>query len=153
MPNLNDVYRKFGEVAEAAQLVETELGNLAFWRQATQAGLLAESNSALAKQLLDKVNKQTSGQLVKQLERRGHSYAEIEADLAKALIERNRLFHSYYREHNLRRNSSSGCQVMLDDLKRMHDTILKAYKGVLLLSGVDLEILEHFSLPKEHLKL
>jgi hypothetical protein len=26
MPSLDDVYRKFGEAAEAAQLVETELG-------------------------------------------------------------------------------------------------------------------------------
>jgi hypothetical protein len=28
MPTLNEVYRKFGEVAEAAQLLETELGNM-----------------------------------------------------------------------------------------------------------------------------
>jgi hypothetical protein len=28
MPTLDDVFRKFGETAEAAQLLETELGNL-----------------------------------------------------------------------------------------------------------------------------
>lgn len=28
MPGLDDIYRKFGEAAEAAQLLETELGNM-----------------------------------------------------------------------------------------------------------------------------
>jgi hypothetical protein len=28
MPTLDDIYRKFGEVSEAAQLVETELGTM-----------------------------------------------------------------------------------------------------------------------------
>jgi hypothetical protein len=28
MTSLDDVYRKFGETAEAAQLLETELGNI-----------------------------------------------------------------------------------------------------------------------------
>ena len=28
MPTLDEVYRKFGEASEAAQLVETDLGNL-----------------------------------------------------------------------------------------------------------------------------
>ena len=29
MPTLDDVYRKFGETAEAAQLLETDLGTIA----------------------------------------------------------------------------------------------------------------------------
>ena len=37
MPDLNEVYRKFGEVAEAAQLFETELGNLLLLEKGIEA--------------------------------------------------------------------------------------------------------------------
>jgi hypothetical protein len=70
----------------------------------------------------------------------------------KALKERNRLSHSFYREHNFRRNSFEGCQVMLEDLEVMHETILEAYTVVLAISGFDIKSLE-LSLPKGHLPI
>ena len=39
---LDDVYRKFGEASEAAQLLETELGTLLLWEQAIADDLLGE---------------------------------------------------------------------------------------------------------------
>jgi hypothetical protein len=39
MPTLDDVYRKFGEVSEAAQLVETELGSMLLFFGAVDEGL------------------------------------------------------------------------------------------------------------------
>ena len=39
MPNLDDVYRKFGETSEAAQLLETELGNILLFVQGKKANL------------------------------------------------------------------------------------------------------------------
>ena len=40
MPSLDDVYRKFGEVSEAAQLVETELGTLLLFPAAVAEGVI-----------------------------------------------------------------------------------------------------------------
>ncbi len=46
---------------------------------------------------------------------------------------------------------------MLDDLEKMHDIILDAYKKLLLLDGIDLEKLaensESVSLPTGHVKI
>jgi hypothetical protein len=45
VPTLDDVYRKFGETAEAAQLLETELGTKLLVRRGVAANLLNEPNS------------------------------------------------------------------------------------------------------------
>jgi hypothetical protein len=65
VPDLDDVYRKFGEVSEAAQLLETELGNLLLWARGTEQGLLTEPNSEIASELFDAINRHTLGQLIK----------------------------------------------------------------------------------------
>jgi len=72
-----------------------------------------------------------------------------ETIFVNALNERNRLSHSFYRDHNFRRNSSEGCEVMLQDLEKMHETILEAYIVTLALSGIDIESLD-LPLPKGH---
>ena len=66
--------------------------------------------------------------------------------------ERNRLFHDFYREHNFRRNTSEGCQVMLDDLEEIHDRLLDSYKKILSLQGIDLEKLT-LPMPTKHVNL
>lgn len=153
MPDLDDVYRKFGEVAEAAQLLETELGSLLLDEKFIAAGLLTKPNSTLATEIYRSVNQQTSGQLFKKLRTCGSSLGNLENDLVEAIKERNRLFHSFYRQHNFRRNSSEGCQIMIDDLEKMHDTILDAYQKILLLSGIDLGSIESFPLPTKHVNI
>ena len=157
MPDLNEVYRKFGEVAEAAQLFETELGNLLLLEKGIEADLLSKPNPVLAKDIYDKLNSLTGGQLLNELKRFAMSLEDLEADIRKALDERNKLFHSFYRKHNFRRNSSEGCQIMLDDLEKIHDTILDAYMELLQLSGVDLSDADlnklSKTLPTQHLKI
>ena len=156
MPDLNEVYRKFGEVAEAVQLLETELGNLLLLEKGIEADLLFKPDPVLAKDIYDKLDRLTTGQLLNELKRYAKSLGNLEADIRKALDERNKLFHSFYRKHNFRRNSSEGCQIMLDDLEEMHNTILDAYMKLLQLSGVDLSDagLNKLSqaLPTQHVK-
>jgi hypothetical protein len=77
--------------------------------------------------------------LIKKLKVKDQSVANLEDVLARALDERNRLFHSFYRQHNFRRNSDEGRQRMFDDLESIHTTVLDAYKAVMLLSGVDVD--------------
>jgi hypothetical protein len=112
MPTLDEVYRKFGEVAEAAQLLETELGTIKLCAEGVEHDLFAGDKGDLATQIYNKINKSTLGQLAKAASVSG----DLERRLANALAERNQLFHSFYRKHNFRRNSDEGRAKMLEDL-------------------------------------
>ena len=153
MPRLNDVYRKFGEVSDAAQLLETELGNMLLHIEGAEANLFSGNRPEEARKILRRVNKKTSGQLVKSIRTKNQSLEHAAELLAGAIAERNRLSHSFFRQHNLRRNSSKGCGIMLADLESIHDTLLRAYKLVLAIRGVDLDSLHLPGLPTQHLEL
>ena len=151
MPDINDVYRKFGEVAEAAQLLESRLGDWLLWEIFLRDDLSFDSDQILTPKIFQEVDRLTIGQILKQLKKRSHPLKNFEADLRKALDERNILFHSFYLDHNIRRNSSEGCQIMLEDLEELHEIILDAYIKLLQLSGTDLQYRSQL-LPTEHLE-
>ena len=56
MTSLDDVYRKFGETAEAAQLLETELGNILLLIKGLEKNLILEQDPDLALPIYEKVN-------------------------------------------------------------------------------------------------
>jgi len=153
MPTLDDVYRKFGQTAEAAQLLETQLGNDLFFESAVGEGLLERQNPTRAQELLDRVNSQTFGQLLTRLKAKGLTSDEVAEALTEALNERNRLFHNFYRQHNFRRNSDAGRALMMQDLDAMHEALIRAYKLLLLLSGVDIDALPDGPYPDKHLPI
>jgi hypothetical protein len=153
MPTIDDVYRKFGEVAEAAQLLETELGTLLLFARATEEGLIENKNPARAADILASVKRSTLGQLLKNLQNQTQELDALEALLSAALQERNRLFHSFYRQHNLRRNSDEGRILMLADLDLIHYALLDAYKAVLKLGGIDIDVVAMKELPTRHLPI
>lgn len=153
MPTLNDVYLKFGEVSEAAQLFETELGNILIKIGIVEKNLLVDTNPQRASELIKHINRQTLGQLLKKLHRSIDSARHLKALLLRALAERNRLAHSFYRQHNFRRNSNEGRTLMLNDLESIHSTLLEAYKAVMLLSGVDLDSVVIKQLPTRYVPI
>ena len=153
MSTIDDVYRKFGEASEAAQLFETELGNVLIKIGVAEANLLNEPNQDRASELVKKINRQTLGQLLKNVSSSTGSVGHLEALLSRALAERNRLSHSFYRRHNFRRNSEEGRAFMLNDLESIHDTLLEAYKAVMLLSGIDLDAAHIDQLPTRHVPI
>ncbi len=156
MPTLNDVYRKFGEVSEAAQLLETQLGTMLLEARAQAAGLFDSPSPRDARQILDDVNRNTLGQLLRQVSGFAKDLDQAADLLTRALVERNRLAHSFFRQHNFRRNSDSGCALMLEDLESIHDTLIDAYKLVMRVSGFDLDRMlkgELPELPKQHRNL
>ena len=106
MPSLDDVYCKFGETSEAAQFLETELGNILFVSGAFDQNLFQELDQVAATALYRSINRKTLGQLLKGLKNTTESVDHLEELLSKALKERNRLAHSFYRQHNFRRNSA-----------------------------------------------
>jgi hypothetical protein len=144
MATLNDVYRKYGEAAEAAQLLETDLGTMLLFFGVVDEGLISPTldvDSKGAADVLQRINKQTLGQLLRNSKRHTDALDKLEPLLARALEERNRLAHSFYRQHNLRRNSDAGRAIMLQDLESIHATLLEAWKAVNLLQGIDLDAL------------
>lgn len=153
---LDEVYRKFGEAAEAAQLIETELSTMLMMVRGTEAGLLSTPDPARATALLDKINRHTLGQLIRGLNGKDQSLDALDELLTNAREARNRLFHSFYRKHNFRRNSDAGRAIMLADLESIHGTLLAAYDAILRLSGVDPEAMAAewgYVLPAKHVPL
>src|SRR5450759_5250327 len=140
LPTLDDVYRKFGETSEAAQLLETELGTLLLLEQVVAEGLLGEDRERATK-IMRGINRQTLGTLIKNAKDKSQPVEEIAVLLERALQERNRLSHSFYRRHNFRRNSGEGRAVMMQDLDAIRAVILEAYKALMLLAGTDLDAL------------
>ncbi|MES2160477.1 MAG: hypothetical protein V4476_04930 [Pseudomonadota bacterium] len=157
MPSLGDVYRKFGEVSEAAQLLETQLGTMLLKHGCLEADLFTSPDPVKAAEIYKWINKVTLGQLIKRLGQRTSSIVHVEELLQNALAVRNRLAHSFYLRHNLRRNSEDGREIMLKDLESMHDELLEAYKAVMVLSGIDIDKLVaeqgDASMPTGHLPI
>ena len=153
MPTLADVYRKFGETAEAAQLLETELGNVLLSLGAFEEDLLRGMNPNRAADLLGEIDASTLGRLLNRLRAKTRLPDGLEPLLSEALERRNRLSHSFYRRHNFRRNSDEGRGMMLKDLGCIQESIIKAYKGVMLLSGIDLDSIASVPTPIRHLPI
>jgi hypothetical protein len=159
MPTLDDVYRKFGETAEAAQLLETDLGTIALMIGWTAADLLENPDPQKATEIYQRINRQTLGQLLRNVRGSTDTLDQLADLLDRALKARNRLSHSFYRRHNFRRNSDEGRKIMMDDLEAMHVMIFNAYKEVLLLlSGVDLDAIDYDAvdlddLPNQHVPI
>ena len=153
MPSLDDVYRKFGAASEAAQLLETELGNIFLFAGAVDQNLIEEPDEERATTLYNKINRQSLGQLLHGLRNSSESVDHLEGLLAKALKARNWLAHSFYRQHNFRRNSEDGRAKMLEDLAIIHHDLLDAYKAVMRLSGVDLDKVALDQLPTDHVPI
>jgi hypothetical protein len=153
MTTLDEVYRKFGEVAEAAQLLEIQLGTIQLRVDGMEQDLFLGDKGELATEIYDKINKSTLGQLLKQLTKSAGFSGDLQLQLANALAERNQLFHSFYRKHNFRRNSDEGRAKMLGDLDRKHEMILDGYKAVMRLSGIDLDKLTDVPMPTTHVKI
>jgi hypothetical protein len=154
LPTLDDVYRKFGEASEAAQLLETELGTLLLWAECIAEDLLGDDGKR-ATEIMRTINRRTLGTLIKNVKGKSQSVDEIAVLLEHALRERNRLSHSFFRQHNFRRNSGEGRALMMNDLEHIHTVLFNAYKALSLLSGTDLEALakEPYALPPGHVSI
>ncbi len=154
MPGLEEVYCKFGFAAEAAQLLETQLGNMFLFHHIIDDDLIGSDNPERARVVWDSVYRQTLGQLLKSLNNHTQSLDRLNDLLLTALKERNRLFHSFYPSHNFRRNSEEGRLIMLQDLEGIHAALLDAYKAVLLLDGIDLDAMTELGdSPTRHLPI
>ena len=158
MPTLDDVYRKFGFASEVAQLLETELGTILLMIGANEADLFENPDPQTATDLYQQINRKTLGQLLARVRNSTDTIDHLADLLTRALKARNRLAHSFYRQHNFRRNSDDGRQIMMDDLEAIHVTLLDAYKAVMRPSGLDLDAIDFDTVdfervPKQHVPI
>ncbi len=144
MPSLDDVYCKFGEVAEAAQLIETNLGTALLFFDLVDENLISPvtlkvEDVQAGKDVMRRIDRQTLGALLRNTKRHSDELDKLEPVLSDALETRNRLAHHFYRQHNFRKNTDAGREIMMADLEAMHETLITALKALSLLSGIDLD--------------
>ncbi|MGK3116794.1 hypothetical protein [Candidatus Pantoea formicae] len=133
MTTLNDVYCKFGEASEAAQLIEVELVNVAI-SHALNSGISVQE----VKRDFTVIDSFTIERLMKRLKNLGILNDKNCEPIELARKARNDLSHNFYRRHGFKRFSSEGCKDMLENLMELHWVIFEGYRQVLLLSNVEL---------------
>jgi len=128
MATRDEVYRKFGITAEAAQLFETALGTALWAVQGLQNGWHLVPKPKQARAALDRVNESTLGTLLKRIQQ----YVELEGNLPaiffSALKTRNRLMHEFYERHNFKIETDKGCDDIIADLEAMHNELFMAWQ-------------------------
>ena len=95
MATLDEVYQKFDEAAEAAQLLETEIGNMLMLTSCLDEGLLENQSPARAAEIRESINRHTLGQLLKCLNCRTQSLDALDTISMAALSAP----HSAYSEY------------------------------------------------------
>jgi hypothetical protein len=119
MPSdLHEVYFTFGVIAEKAQVMETEAGNvaLAYITAFVDTNNVTPEMTEWYKQLLDDINSKTFGTLFRAIKRSIQINDSILAIVAEALDKRNYVTHRFFRHHNFAIHSEEGRREMIDDL-------------------------------------
>ena len=123
-PNdLQELYCKYGQTAEMAQVMELEAGNLtlAFISVWFNPQTITDEQRRMFQSLITDVDTRTFGNLLKEIRKTATISEEIENTLTEALEKRNYLAHRFFKKHNFAINSEEGRKAMnaeLDDIYR-----------------------------------
>ena len=128
MPERHELYSKFGITAEAAQLFETELGTLLLCLQGRQERWHEAPDGAAARAFLDRIDRKTLGQLLKDVKLHISFEGGAEALFSSALNARNQLSHGFFERHNFRIQTSEGRAKMVADLEQLHTDLFTAWQ-------------------------
>ncbi|AXT35343.1 hypothetical protein D1820_10330 [Phaeobacter sp. LSS9] len=130
MATRDELYAKFGITAEAAQLFETSLGTVFLAAKAHNLGWFEEQDPEASKRLLEKVENSTLGSILKKL--RGQlSFRDdvtIYEQFERGLDARNQLTHGFFERHNVKIQSSSGRDEMIEELERLHEELFRCWR-------------------------
>jgi len=130
MATRDELYAKFGIAAEAAQLLETELGTLLLFATGVRNGWHAEPDAEGARVALKEIDRSTLGRLLASLEHVEHVQLspDILAHLKSALQARNRLSHGFFERHNFKIETDEGRDTMLAELESLHEELYMAWR-------------------------
>ena len=124
-----DVYAKFGETAEAAQLFETALGTVLLAAKGHHEGWFDGQKPEKAGAFRQKVDRSTLGSLLKACKRElsfggGGGYEQFN----RGLLARNQLFHGFFEKHGVGIQSEVGRAVMIEDLESLHEELFRCWR-------------------------
>ncbi|WP_390240634.1 hypothetical protein [Vibrio sp. R78045] len=129
---MNEVYKKFGEASELAQLLEHELGTLLI-RILGVAPNLVTDKPELAWTLLDDEHRPALNLFIRQ--QKGQHQEEL---VMQALNESFKALHGLHHGFFRRYHGSSETE-MLEALEAVVMSLWQGYRSVMLLSGVDID--------------
>lgn len=144
--DLRELYFEFGVTAEMAQVMEVEAGNLAltFISLAFDPSKITEKERHFFKAIIDDVNRQTFGKLLKEIRKIGSISEGIEKIINEALKKRNYLVHKFFRNHNVQINSEEGRKEMMAELNEIYESLSRAHAT---LSGMTILLNQIFNRP------
>jgi hypothetical protein len=144
--NLKNLYMEFGQVAEIAQVMEFEAGNLAFSiaSLAFNPTTISNDDRRLLQEVMKDVNRQTFGNLLKQIRKFGNIDKGIEDSIYQALEKRNYLIHKFFSSHNFAIHSKEGREAMRAELREISKILSRAH---VILSGMTSTLNKIFDRP------
>lgn len=127
--DLDYLYAKFGRVAEMAQVMELEAGNLAlaYASMAFDIENLTNDQKRILKSLSEDVDRRTFGNLISLLKKSMNIDQAIEGAIDSALEKRNYLIHRFFRTHNFAIHSAEGRAAMADELSDLYEAFSSAH--------------------------
>ncbi len=144
--DLKDLYMEFAQVAEIAQIMEVEAGNLAlsFAALAFDPAKITDDERQIFQELINDVNRRTFGNLLNQIRKIGDISEGIEDSITEALDERNYLIHKFFRTHNFAIHSKEGRKAMRAELREIYEVLNRA---LAILSGMTHTLNKIFGRP------
>lgn len=121
------VYAKFGLAAEAAQLLETELGSILLVLEGEKRRWRVSPNPDEAAVFYEKLDKKTLGQILSAVKSHTKLADHLEAEFERGLLARNRLNHGFFHRHNFAMFAAEGRGAMIAELDELHQELLRAY--------------------------
>jgi hypothetical protein len=140
-----ELYAEFGMVAEKAQVLEFEAGNvaLAFLTVFFDKNDITPELTEMFRNIVDDLNHKTFGSMVRQLKKTLNLSDSIIEVIDEALERRNYLTHHFFRKHNFRLFSEEGRKIMIAELKEIQEKIDKAHQMMSAISSLMLQIAGH----------
>ncbi|MEZ9004989.1 hypothetical protein A165_06110 [Vibrio tasmaniensis ZS-17] len=129
---MNEVYKKFGEASEMAQLLEYELGTLLI-RILDITPKLVTSQPEMAWMLLDDVYTSALRRFIRQ-EKGQHQEEPVMQALNESFKALHGLHHGFFRSYH-----GSSETEMIEALEVLTMSLWQGYRSVMLLSGVDVD--------------
>jgi len=148
MASRDDVYKKFGITAEAAQLFETSLGTILLAAKGMKEDWHLQPHQKKARVVLDSIQQSTLGILLKTVQQHVTFEDDVTETFCVALKTRNRLMHGFFEGHNFKIQTGNGRDEMLADLEIMHEVLFAAWQTADRISSAFIEALLHDAVTK-----
>jgi hypothetical protein len=143
MGGRHELYAKYGIAAEAAQLLETELGTLLLALRGLESDWYLVPDGVAAKAVLDTIDRSTLGRVLNDLKRHIAIEGDLEESFASALKSRNRLTHGFFERHNFKIQTEDGRRKMIAELDLLHAELFVAWQAAHKLTTIISAVVQH----------